>query len=565
MSEGLPRPNAEDFKVTAATSTQPEGWARWTGVGVRRDDDGWQVQVFWGRLLLAMAALLGGGWVTAAGAAYAFVKYERGFTEVKYSDMLLLPWRQETFERARGDFFIKAAQAELAAGKPAKAVYDLEIGVAKSPGNVEGRVLLAQIFTLNRRPDKAQRLLLDGLPMHLNDQSYLNSLFSFLLQQQLDQVVITLAHGLLPPKPVVNLRNQLIALADAQACFYRGNYDQAEDRIGEYLLAGFRDGRLLTIRLEWERGEHALALAQLREMGRMNSLRDDSEIYSLTVSYLREDGREAEARNESLLRQMSNPGNPYPRIDLLYAHQKDGDTQAVRDGVESILRDFPNDGPALVALADFAANTGDAVLARRIYELCKNDPAGKLNWEDPAMMTVEAEVVAKDYPAALDLARNLLAANPDWAKKFNAIFNGLQAIASFGLGDEPGGQAFLANFLGLPNVRAENFVAVSNRLLAIGAQGPAREMLAQAVKADRLNQAALTNLIKLDVGLDNADGLAAEIPRLLGMRKPNPDVLQAAFDKLGSDIFLFNPERTALLDQVRTALETARTRTAAAP
>ena len=560
MSSGPPTPNAASLKVPDQVTYLPEGWARLSGVAVRRTDDGWQVQVFWGRLLLALATLLGGGWVAAAGAAYCFIKYERGFTGVQYTDMLLLPWREEAYQQARGDFFIKTAKEELAAGKPARAVYDLEIGVSKSPGNVEGRVLLAQIFTLNRRADRAQRLLLDGLPLHRNDQSYLNSLFSFLLQQQQDQIVTALAHSLLPPQTVLNQRNQLIALADAQACFYRGNYDQAEDRITEYQLAGFRDGRLLTIRLEWERGERGVALTQLRELGQMPELRDDSEIYSLTVSYLREEGRETEARSESLLRQLSNPANPYPRIDLLYARQKDGDTQGVKDGVESIFRDFAQNGPALVALCDFAANSGDSALARRIYEHCKDDPTGKLNWEDPALMTVEAEVVAKNYPAALDLARLLLAANPDWAKRYNAIFNGLQAIASFGLGDEAAGQTFLANFLSHANMRAENFVAVSNRLLAIGARGPAREMLAQAVKADHLNQSALTNLIKLDVELGNADDLAVEIPRLIGMRKPSAAILQTAFDKLGSDIFLFNPERTSLLDRVRTALNAAKAR-----
>jgi Flp pilus assembly protein TadD len=562
MSSGPPTPNADDLKVPPPTDQRPQGWARLRPLTVRRTDDGWQVQIHWGGLLATLTLALGLGWGALAGAAYLFVRYERGFTGVRFTDMLLLPWREEAYEAARGDFFIKNAKEELAAGKPVKALFDLEVGVGKSPGNVEGRVLLAQFFTATRRADRAQRLLLDGLPLHRDDQSYLNALFSFLLQQQQDQVVMSVARSLLPPKPVVNLRNQLIALADAQACFYRGNYDQAEDRILDYQLTDFRDGRLLTIRLEWERGEHSVALGHLREMAKL--LPDDPEIYSQTVTFLREDGREAEARSESQHRQLTNPDNPYPRIDLLYAHQKDGDKQAVAEGVESILRDFANNGQALVALADFAANSGDPVLARRIYEHCKNDPDKRLSWEDPALMTVEAEVVAKDYQAALEWARRLLAANPDWAKRYYTIFNGLQAIASYGLGDEAGGQNFLANFVNQPNVRAENFVAVSNRLLAVGARGPARLMLAQAVKTDRLNQAALTSLIKLDVELNNAEELAAEIPRLLGMRKPDAGALQATYDKLGSDIFLFNPERTALLDKVRMALSAAKARTATA-
>jgi tetratricopeptide (TPR) repeat protein len=167
---------------------------------------------------------------------------------------------------------------------------------------------------------------------------------------------------------------------------------------------------------------------------------------------------------------------------------------------------------------------------------------------------VEANIVAKKYQAALELVRELLKANPEWGKRFYSVFNGLQAIANYGLGDAEAAQLFLNNFLAQSNVRAENLLAVSKRLLAVGARTQARQVLEQAVKSDPLNQAALTNLVQIDLDLNNTAPLACNVRKLLTMRRPSQDVLRAAYRKLGSDLFLFAPDRSALLTDLRAAI-----------
>ena len=169
-------------------------------------------------------------------------------------------------------------------------------------------------------------------------------------------------------------------------------------------------------------------------------------------------------------------------------------------------------------------------------------------------MTVEANIVAKKYQAALELVRELLKENPDWSKRYYSVFNGLQAIAHYGLSDAEAAQLFLNNFLEQTNVRADNLIAVSKRLLSVGAKAQARQVLEQAVKTDALNQAALTSLVQLDLDLNNTTPLAANVRKLLSMRKPSQAVLTAAYRKLGSDLFLFAPERTALLQDLRAIL-----------
>jgi len=281
-------------------------------------------------------------------------------------------------------------------------------------------------------------------------------------------------------------------------------------------------------------------------------LPENEQVYGQYAAYLRELGRHDELRRLCLLRQIAYPDRSRARVDLLYLYAKDGNEPNVQSGVEELFSDFGGDAGALLALADFAANTGRPVLARRIYDHCK---ANDLPWDGPALMTVEAHVVAKDYEASLEACRQMIRENPEWGKRFASVFNGLQAIAHFGLRDVQAAQLFLDNFLNQPGIRAENLVAVSNRLVSVGAKDQARQVLAQAVRADPLNQTALVGLIKLELETAQSDGLPGNVRALLAMRKPPRDLLRDAHDRLASDRFIFVPGRSDLLQDVLGAVE----------
>ena len=545
-----PTRNSDDLKVQPVQSASPAvGFRRYAPFTLRRRDSGWQVQIYWKRFILLLVATGLLSWVGLASAAYFFVKYNRGFTEVRFTDMLLLPARWQAYEVSRGDFLIANAQADLKKQNYREAFGGLRLGLIKSPGNKEGRLLLAQFYALWKRPDLSRSTLLEGFSYHKADPDYLKTLFAFLLQQQDDRQVLKFYHELLGKDPALTPRNQLVALAAASACYFRGNYDEGEAILRSYQVEASRDGRLLLARMNWDRGAKDLALSQVRELA--NERPDDAEIYALTITYLRDVGRDEEARRESFLRTLANPRNARARIDLLYAYHKEGDLAVLRTNVEEVYRDLLDDPNALLALADFAANTGDAQLARRIYDHTK---AKNLNWDGAALMTVEACIVGQHYQTALELVRDLLKENPEWGKRFYAVFNGLQAIAHYGLGDAEAGQLFLNNFLKQDNVRADNLLAVSKRLLTVGAKAQARKVLEQAVQSDALNQAALTSLVQLDLELNNTPPLAANVRKLLLMRKPSQSVLRAAYTKLSGDLFLFSPDRSSLLEELRSSL-----------
>lgn len=549
-----PSPSAENIHFKKSESqpkrTRKIGSWRWLfPFLLQRSNNGMHLVVLWRRLVVALAIWAFIGWIGGATALFLYVKYHRGFDSVRYTDMLFLPVRWDDYQIARGDFYIETAKQQLRDKSVREAFNSLRLGLSKSPGNREGRMLLVQFFMRSGRPDLAQELLIGGLEQLNPDRDYLQTLFTFLIHRQQDATVLKLADALIEQMPSGDERRPLVAMAKATAAFYRGNYDLAEDTLTTHGLNNVRDARILDARIDWERGQREAALQKLRMLA--DQYPKDQDIYAQLISYLREDNRDSEIRQVSLLRQIAYPDQPRPRIDLLYILDKHKDDERIETNINEIFRDFPQSSEAMLALADFAANSGRPKLARRIYDYTK---ANELNWEGPALMTVEAHVVAKQFSEAIEASRQILAENPEWAKRFYSVFNGLQAIAHYGLGDSQSAQIFLNNFLTQTNIRADNLVAVSNRLMAVGAQTQARQVLAQAIVADPLNQAALVNLIKLDLQLQNPDTLAENVAKLLTMRKPPREVLRDAYFKLASDRYLFVAGRAELLGTLRTTL-----------
>jgi hypothetical protein len=109
-----PLPNADDFKHGPSRSTSsPQGIRRFIPFVIRRKSQGWQVQIYWKQFAAALVVVGLLGWLGTASAAYLFVKYRRGFSEVKFTHMLLLPAKWDEYEVARGEFLIKSAQRDM--------------------------------------------------------------------------------------------------------------------------------------------------------------------------------------------------------------------------------------------------------------------------------------------------------------------------------------------------------------------------------------------------------------------------------------------------------------------
>jgi hypothetical protein len=95
--------------------------------------------------------------------------------------------------------------------------------------------------------------------------------------------------------------------------------------------------------------------------------------------------------------------------------------------------------------------------------------------------------------------------------------------------------------------RPDNMLLIANRFLSHGAPVFAQRLLAEANRMDPHNQAILAQLISVNLQLGNSENMDKNIHALLQTRRPPAELLYDAYRQLGSDHFIFVPDREKLL------------------
>lgn len=530
--------------------TSPRRLLRWIcPVG----SSSWYRRTRWGRVTALMVAAGCVAIVSGIALIYATARHYAGNENVRLAD-IALPWRWGNYEIARGDDYVRAADHCIKQQKFAEALSLVRRGVERSPANLGGRLMLAELYLGMGQPDQARRALLDGLRYHATDPKFLKPLLEFLADRQEDAVIVGVAQRHLGRGGLEAEAARLLAHAAATAAYLRGHYDQAEDFLQrEPTLARTTAGRLLAARIEYDRGYRDLGLMRLRQLAAEAPRHVD--IQRELIDRLRREGLHDEARRAAMSLQIAQPTLAGPRIELLAAYRLAGDAARLRAEIESMRRDFATDGAALLLLADFAANSGDAGLVARIEQQAE---ARGLPTAAYGFLAVEAAIVARDHPRALAGIRDLQQRGTAEAAR-RAVLNSLQAIAHCGAGEGVEARVFLAAYLGERDLRADNLLAVANRLAALDASDLARQTLARAIEIDPANQAVLMRLIEFDLTLDRVADLPAHVERYLQMRRPSVELLRVVQHKLGSDHFLFSPEAARALTAVHKTLASQQT------
>ena len=496
-------------------------------------------------------AVLAGCWLLLALGAWLFVKYRRDFATVQYAD-LVWPGRWELYRQSQGRHYIAQADTLVRKGDYGEAVHKLRVGVSKAPDHVQGRVLLAKVYLAYRRPDLAKEVLVDGLPYLSADRDYLQATLGFLLEFQEDTALLKLGRALLAT-PDRAAAHPLIAMFAATAAYYRGNYDEAETLLDRYRLGDTPDGVVLRARIAWDRGFPELALVHLKAHLALHPSHDPAR--ALLADYYRSLGRINEWESALVERVAGDPLAAAPRVAYLQLHHRRGDRERLERETATFLEQFGRDPVALLLLGDYAANTGQPTVARRVQQHVSTLPehAGAA-----ALMVAEAHVVAGEHQVALDLIAGYTRDFPEWSAQFAPVFNGLQAVALTGLGRTDEARLSLDHLLSRKNLRAENLVAVASRLTALGARDLARSTLDRASAADPLNQAALASLIRLELETGAVADLPAHLRRFIDMRLPSREILAQARAELGGDHHLLMPGQRELLASLQAALNQGR-------
>lgn len=511
-----------------------------------------EISVRWGRLFGTFVILAVLGWFSMAGALYLHFKYNKEFDEVSYTKMLtLLPFGLDAHRVEMGNYHIKRGLEEIKEGNYRDALRLLRLGVARAPANLEGRRVLAEFYEIAlKRHDIAADQLLKGISQGgIEDIDYLKQTLRVLLRYQMDEKIQNLADKYLPKEPELTDINRTLAFGAANANYLRGNYDRADDYLISYQLLESLEGVLLSAQISWDRGNKIAAITKMEESIRRFP---NSEPLLMQLSrYHRELDQIDEARRYAILRNVSDPLSAAPRLELLYIYNKSGDTEREQRETQRMLQQFRDDETALQALANFAADTGNIDLARRTYEEALEN---EFNIDAFALLLIEAHLVDKDYQGALDFSEELLKERPDWLTKRWAIFNSLRAVASYGINRPDLGEIYLQDFIDENSNQPQTYLAVARRFTNIDRHQQARKVLMIAYQKTPTNQKVLSELIRAELVLGNTENLNRLLSRLLQMRRPQMDLLLDAYHKLGSDRFIFTPDRESLLLQLSAIL-----------
>lgn len=503
----------------------------------------------WGRVALVFLLLGLLTWMGLATALFGYLRWQKGVATLSWIDAAW-PGRWKSLSVQLGEHYLREAEAAVSRREFDHALTFYRAGLSRAPLHPAPRLQLAQLYIAARRPDLAQRLLLDRLPALVHDERYLRSVLRFLIEFQYDAELAATCEQLLAQPAIAH--RPIVAYHAAAIAFHRGNYDRAESLLLAERLDQTPEGALLLARLDAERDYTALALLRLEQLVNDGTATDAA--YAEIARIQRELGQTHKLDTTATLHLASDPLSPAPRITLLHLHQERGDQAALAREIDSFFTFFGDHPAALLALGDFAANTGRPDLARRVEEISR---ARGWPLQAPALMSAEALIAARQFSAGLDLVRSYLRDNPTWAAQLGPVFDSLQAIALFSLNRTDEARLHLDHLLSRPNLRTENLQAVASRLLALGQATHARTVLTRAVTLNSLNQAALTLLVRLEAENGHFETLPGHVRLLLKTRKPSREVLALAHRRLGSDLNLLHADQAAILAEIAPHLEPA--------
>ncbi len=511
--------------------------------------DGQKIRIFWLRLLAWIVSLVLAAWLGLTGAAYFYIKYQREFSAIQYQHLLLYPWKSDEYRYARCRFLLDKGKAQLADKQYMEAFNNIRLGLAEVPEDTDARINIVQFYIALKRFDLAEKTLADGLEFNLEKHEYVMAYFRFLFSQQRDDHAIEISKKLQASGVKTHAILHTLVMAEATAHYFRGRYATAERIVQPEVKAGAPDARMLSAQVQWQLGNRERALTLLAEMGN-TPMKGEADIYTVRVGYLRELGRLADVRSLAILRQVEHPDQPLGYLDELSTLSPDADAVRWAGTVADVFSRFPSNVTALNGLAIAAASRGQVDLAWRVYKHCK---AQELPWLISANAVLEAHLAAKRYTEALSATQIIQKENEEWAKTDGTQFDAFRSIANYGLGDKSLSELQLQNYLNDKQVNAASFVAVAEHMARVGALDQARIILAAAIKANSLDQAALTRLVELDLEQLDTLSLVTNTDRLLVMRKPEPAFLRKIQSTLQSDRYIFEGS-DALLQKISARL-----------
>lgn len=514
----------------------------------RRDRNTSAILISWRMAACYLVAVMLAAWAVTVLGVFAYVKYRIGFSEVKISQIAGLPFTIDAYRKEKGKFWTKAGMLAAEGNLWGDAVVMLKQGLPRDPENMDARLLLARIYLMAGRQDMAAEVLVEGLAFQSDKDEYLRTVLSLLFSQQADDAIVELTNRLLENAKISGASMQTASGARLYALFNRDRFEEV-DKIFESGGVGGVERYFIESRISWELGNRETALSMLRGLRPAETL--EAEVYRTYSYYLKELGRNDERRRIAISRLINFPIEPDPYLDLISISWEEKNTVALDSAVSEYLKIFGSNPEALVRLARLAGINGLPDVAWSAVDLF---PKGSLRARDAIVFALEAELMAKNYSQANIRSASVLAAYTDLPSWQRYVIQGLQGVASLGLGKTTDGQGILMRILDGGHLPPAAFASMAKHIRRVGDLSLATKFYRRALSIDASQGGALVDLLEIELEAGTLEQSLDLVEKLPDVRKPSPVFMRRLIDQLESDRYLYVPARVSAIDKLQRRL-----------
>lgn len=508
-----------------------------------------RIRIRWGRVGLLFLGLGLGLWTAKSVALFYFFKNVRQFEEVSLGDMFLYPANRGNVRVQQGDYQIRVGKEALDREDYRRAIALFQEGVARSPANLEGRMLLAQIYS-GWRPDLAVDLLVDGLPHGRGDRDYVQLTSLLLFNQKEDGQVLELTESLLAEDPPEDIR-QILHVARLQAAISLGRYEVARTVFEETGIKSTLDGVLLGTRLYMRVGKEEEATQVLLAVIASSPEQAIEPVYFQLANVLKDRQLYDRAREIVLSLVISKPMEWRPRILLIDILSASGQIERRDREIDALLQQHRSNEEAMTALAQLSAEYGNVRAASRLYEISLENG---FNLGLFSLTLAEAYLNSGLETRAIDLCNELVREDPAWLIRTESSFNAIRSLAHFNSGDPELGDLYLRNFIKSRSTTVPQLFQAARSFRKFGLEEPAMAILEDAFRREASHENVLATLIEVEMNLGYYFSIDAHLEHLFSLRRPDYGMLENIHRNLQSDRFLFTDNRMGLLERLEQIL-----------
>ncbi len=511
-----------------------------------------QIHFCWGRISLVILGLLVVGWLTVAGALYFYFKKNLYFEEASYLKMVSLPFRIDAHRKELGNFHIDKAKGLIQQKKYREALEFLRAGVARSPGNLEGRRMLAEFFDFGlKQHDDAADILMRGVANGgVGDPEYMSAVFRYLLLHEYDDRIVELGEDLLKEDIEQDKVSRLTALATATACFNLYKYERALLHIEQYNLLEVPEGNILAAQVHWGRGERQKALDLLAVAARRFPAA--AQIYTRISDFNSEAGDLHAARRNAVLAQVTNPMSLDIALKVLALEYRLDMEERAEGSFHDVLNNFPDDRPSLLKVANTVSGLGRADLMAQVGARALE--AGFVDSRF-SLAQMSAYIIGAQFQDAHKFGTELLQTTDEWKVKYHrSQLLCLLCVAAFGQGDTERGRVLLKDFFQAPLPPADEIHHLASHFKKNGMLAQERQVLLFCREKHPGFRPVLEDLVRRDLLARNYLTLPKHVRDMLLVRRKNAHLLRQCMEALNSDTFLFLPERLELVESLGNTL-----------